>query len=86
MKKLNYIKRFNESEENLNISDVRSSKKIYEIYEEEEENDDNIVWKPLTEDEKKWLKDWLITCNQRFGFEPKDHKYMEKIFSKLYID
>jgi hypothetical protein len=32
MKDLKHIKRFNESEENLNISDVRSSKKINDSY------------------------------------------------------
>jgi hypothetical protein len=31
MKDLTHIKRFNESEENLNISDVRSSKIIYTV-------------------------------------------------------
>jgi hypothetical protein len=35
MKDLKHIKRFNESDENLNISDVRSSEKRYKLIEED---------------------------------------------------
>ena len=74
MKDLKHIKRFNESEENFNISDVSDSKKI---------NENNNL---LTNEEKIWLESWLNTCNQVYGFEPKDHDMMNNIFSKLDIN
>lgn len=37
----------------------------------------------LTEEEKKWLESWLESCNQQWGFEPRDHEMKESIFTKL---
>ena len=56
------------------ISDVIGSEKI---------NEDNNL---LTNEEKIWLKGWINSCNQHWGFEPNDHHTMESIFSKLDIN
>lgn len=57
MKDLKHIKRFNESEENLNISDVRSSfskKSSMKKFLEDEEN--RFVW-DVAIDFAKWISD-----------------------------
>jgi hypothetical protein len=74
MKNNKHIESFRKFNENLNISDVRSSKKI---------NENNNL---LTNEEKIWLKNWLEYCNQQWGFEPKDHENRRSIFSKLDIN
>ena len=68
------IKSFGQFNENLNISDVRSSKKI---------NENNNL---LTNEEKIWLKNLLESYNQVYPFEPRDHENRRSIFYKLDIN
>jgi hypothetical protein len=81
MKNLKHIKGFNEITENLNISDVRSSKKVNENQWRHIAGHDI-----LSKDEKNWLKNWLDSCNQQWGFETKDFENMKTIFTKLDIN
>jgi hypothetical protein len=72
MNKLNHLKRFNESDENLNISDVRSSNKNFYIVERRKDN-------TMTEDANCFLGssmdkvvDWI---NNNKDFDKRDYNW-----------
>jgi hypothetical protein len=78
MKGLKHIKRFNESEENLNISDVRSSKKsinedIYDLFIEFEKS----IKKHIQEVQDIYHKA-LLTKDERYINELKSYILMLK--------
>ena len=78
MKDLKHIKRFNESEENLNISDVRSSKKsinedIYDLFIEFEKS----IKKHIQEVQDIYHKA-LLTKDERYINELKSYILMLK--------
>jgi hypothetical protein len=39
----------------------------------------------LTEDEKSWVKSWLIASNNQWGFDSKDMAMLDTILTKLNI-
>jgi len=72
MKDLKHIKRFNESEENLNISDVRSSKsngKVTKIGQKFK-----VKLSSTMRDDKFWEEDKIYTCDNIVEFEGLDNE------------
>jgi uncharacterized protein (DUF2164 family) len=85
MKDLKHIRRFNESDENLNISDVRSSKKINEMNTIEKIEKGHFNFSEFTEEQINFIKG-LVKFSYNDGLEDGKAEIKNKVWNALESD